>query len=178
MRIAQIAELEGVQALAVHGRTRACGFSGTAEYETIRQIKQAVSVPVIANGDIDTPEKAHRVLRTTGADGVMIGRAAQGRPWLFREIAHYLETGERLPDPDPVWVRDTLIEHLEQLYRFYGRRRGLLVARKHIAWYSKTRSGGSAFRKRINGVETIEKQIALTREFFDRGAITTKELAA
>jgi tRNA-dihydrouridine synthase B len=177
VRIARIAEAEGIQALAIHGRTRSCGFSGAAEYDTIREIKGTVSIPIIANGDIDSPEKARRVLQQTGADGLMIGRAAQGRPWIFRDISHYLDTGVQPTDPDPRWIRDLLLEHLQNLYRFYGDTQGVRVARKHIAWYSKTQPGGNLFRQRINKIETSGEQLNLTREFFDRLA-NTKELAA
>jgi tRNA-dihydrouridine synthase B len=168
VRIAQIAEAEGIQAVAVHGRTRACGFSGNAEYHTIRAIKQAVAIPVIANGDIDGPEKAARVLGQTGADAIMIGRAAQGRPWIFREILYYLETGESLPRPGPEWVCGLLCTHLKNLYAFYGTAQGLRVARKHIAWYSKGYPDGAEFRKRINKTEQAGEQLTQVREFFHR----------
>ena len=168
VQIARIAEDCGIQALAVHGRTRADLFQGEAEYETIAAIKQAVSIPVIANGDIDSPEKAAAVLRQTGADGVMIGRAAQGNPWIFREIQHYLATGEKLPPPSIEEVRDTLIAHLHNLYDFYGEYRGVRVARKHISWYSKGLVGGAVFRHRVNQVETAAAQLEMVREFFDR----------
>ena len=177
LRIARIAEAEGIQALAVHGRTRSCGFSGMAEYDTIGEIKQSVSIPVIANGDIDSPKKALQVLQQTGADGLMIGRAAQGRPWIFREIEHYLATGEEFTDPAPCWVRDLLSEHLENLYRFYGEYQGVRVARKHIAWYSKGQPGGNRFRQRINNTDTSGEQLTLIREFFDQLA-NPKDLAA
>ena len=168
VRIARIAEDCGIQALAVHGRTRADLFQGEAEYETIAAIKQAVRIPVIANGDIDSPEKAAAVLRQTGADGIMIGRAAQGNPWIFREIEHYLATGEKLPPPTIEEVRDTLIAHLHNLYDFYGEHRGVRVARKHISWYSKGFVGGAVFRHRVNQVETAAAQLDMVREFFDR----------
>ena len=167
-RIARIAEQAGVQALSVHGRTRACGFRGEAEYDSIRAIKAQVSIPVIANGDIDSPEKARAVLQATGADGVMIGRAAQGRPWIFREIDHFLATGARLPEPDPGEVRDILLGHLENLYAFYGEYTGVRVARKHIGWYSKGQPGGAAFRDRINRTESVAAQLQAAREYFDR----------
>ncbi|MEE8482577.1 MAG: tRNA dihydrouridine synthase DusB, partial [Acidiferrobacterales bacterium] len=134
--IARIAEDIGIQALAVHGRTRACAYRGDAEYDTIAAIKAAVSIPVIANGDITTPEKAKHVLDYTGADGVMIGRAAQGRPWIFREIQHFLETGEHLAEPSLIEIRTTLLEHVSNLYEFYGEYAGVRIARKHISWYS------------------------------------------
>jgi tRNA-dihydrouridine synthase B len=175
--IARIAEQSGIQALAVHGRTRACGFSGEAEYDTIRRIAATVEIPVIANGDIDTPEKAKKVLATTGAAGIMIGRAARGRPWLFREIAHYLTTGEKLPRPSRSWICDLLIEHLESLFVFYGEHQGVKVARKHIAWYSKNLPQSTQFRKQINRAESPQEQRALVEEFFRR-SLKNKELAA
>ncbi len=166
MRIAAIAEAAGVQALAVHGRTRACKFAGKAEYETIAAIKRTVNIPVIANGDIDSPEKAKQVLEATGADGLMIGRAAQGRPWIFRQIAHYLRTGRKLPAPQPQWVAEILLAHLSQLYEFYGERMGTRIARKHIAWYSKEHPGGARFRERINRTESARQQLEYTRDYF------------
>ncbi len=166
--IARLAEDCGIQALAVHGRTRADLFQGEAEYDTIRAIKAAVKIPVIANGDITSPEKAKHVLDHTGADGVMIGRAAQGNPWIFREIAHYRATGAKLAPPSVIEVRDTLLEHLENLYAFYGEHTGVRVARKHISWYSKGLVGGAAFRHGVNRVETVTEQLALTHDFFNR----------
>lgn len=177
VEIARIAEDAGIQALAVHGRTRACGFAGSAEYDTIRAIKQAVAIPVIANGDITTPEKAREVLEFTGADGLMVGRAAQGRPWIFREITSFLDSGARLAEPPLSWVRDTLLGHLGELYRFYGERQGVRIARKHIAWYSKTLVGGADFRQNINRTESAETQLRLVQDFFDQPK-TTRELAA
>ncbi len=177
LEIARIAEASGIQALAVHGRTRACGFSGQAEYDTIHSIKQVLTIPVIANGDIDSPEKAKMVLEQTAADAIMIGRAAQGRPWIFREITHYLESGEKYSAPHPVWIRDILLQHLENLYTFYGEFQGVRIARKHIAWYSKTQTGGALFRQRINTTDSTEKQKALIVDFFDQLAIN-KERAA
>jgi tRNA-dihydrouridine synthase B len=166
VRIARIAEQEGISALAVHGRTRACGFAGAAEYETIRRIKQAVDLPVIANGDIDTPEKALQVLRSTGADGLMIGRAAQGRPWIFREIAHFIDSGKQLAPLPPELVSELLCEHLQNLYSFYGKQQGVRVARKHIAWYSKRQQNSSSFRQQINKTDSADQQLLLIREFF------------
>jgi tRNA-dihydrouridine synthase B len=165
--IARLAEDCGVQSLAVHGRTRADQYMGEAEYDTIKAVKAAVAIPVIANGDIDSPEKAAHVLSTTSADGVMIGRAAQGNPWIFREISHYLATGQRLPQPPVCEVRDTLLEHLDNLYAFYGEHTGVRVARKHISWYSKGLRGGAVFRHAVNRAETVSEQLALVREFFD-----------
>lgn len=166
IRIAKIAEDSGIQALSVHGRTRACKFAGEAEYETIRQIKQQIDIPVIANGDINSPEKAKQVLEQTGADGLMIGRAAQGRPWIFREIDHFLQTGDLLPAPDTQWVADILLEHLSQLYEFYGETMGTRIARKHIAWYSKRHPGGARFREKINRTESASQQLQYARAYF------------
>lgn len=165
--IARLAEACGIQALAVHGRTRADAFQGEAEYDTIAAIKAAVSIPVIANGDISSPEKAAEVLLRTGADGLMIGRAAQGNPWIFREIAHYLATGTKRPPPPVAEVRDTLLAHLENLYAFYGEFSGVRMARKHISWYSKGLRDGAAFRHRVNQVESCAAQVEMVREFFD-----------
>ena len=176
-RIARIAEQAGIQALAIHGRTRACAYKGGAEYETIRAVKQEISLPVIANGDITSPEIAHKVMEFTGADAVMIGRAAQGRPWIFREIEHYLATGEFLPEPGIEETRTTMIEHLNNLYAFYGEYTGVRVARKHIAWYSKGQPNGAGFRQRVNRVDTIDEQLRMTHAFFD-GLSATREMAA
>ncbi len=176
--VARIAEQAGIQALAIHGRTRACGYKGNAEYDTIAEVKQATGIPVIANGDIRTPEKARFVLDYTAADAIMIGRAAQGRPWVFREIDHYLNTGERLPEPDVTEIRDIMLGHLENLYQFYGEYTGVRIARKHISWYSKGQQGGAAFRHTVNKAETQEQQLAMTREFFDRLADNNGEIAA
>ena len=168
VRIARIAERAGVQLLALHGRTRACGFSGTAEYETIREVKRATQLPVIANGDIGTPEEARRVLDYTGADGVMIGRAAQGRPWLFREIEIFLATGEKPPAPRVDEVHEMLVHHLHELYALHGRDSGVRIARKHIHWTTKGLSGWSEFRQEINGLESCEAQLAAVDRFFRR----------
>ncbi len=175
--IARIAESAGIQSLAVHGRTRACAYKGEAEFDTIAAIKAAIGIPVVANGDITTPEKARAVLDYTQADAVMIGRAAQGRPWIFREIAHYLETGGKLPEPGVKEVRDILLEHLHNLYVFYGEYAGVRIARKHISWYSKGQRHGGAFRQAVNRVESIEEQLRITTDFFDR-LLTGEELAA
>ena len=166
VRIAQIAEAAGIQALAIHGRTRACAYTGDAEYDTIRAVKASVSIPVIANGDITTPEKAKFVLQHTGADAVMIGRAAQGRPWLFREIAHYLATGAHLPAPAVDEILDVLLQHLHDLYAFYGEQTGLRVARKHISWYTKGLPGSAVFRHRMNMLESAEEQLRAVNDFF------------
>ena len=177
VRIAELAERSGIQALAVHGRTRACAFKGDAEYATIAEIKRAVTIPVIANGDIDTPERAREVLRVTGADGLMIGRAAQGRPWIFREIAHYLATGESLPAPAPTEVRDILLGHLENLYAFYGVELGVRVARKHIGWYASGQPGAAVFRQSVMRVESAREQFRQVQGYFDRLAVG-EEMAA
>ncbi len=168
VQIARIAEATGIQALAVHGRTRADAYQGEAEYETIAAIKAAVRIPVIANGDIDSAEKAKYVLEKTGADGVMIGRAAQGRPWIFREVSHFLRTGTLLPEPGPREIRDILLGHLADLYGFYGERLGVCIARKHISWYSKGLIGGGAFRHAVNQAETTTAQVDMIEEFFIR----------
>ena len=178
INIARIAEQAGIQALAVHGRTRACAYKGDAEYDTIAEVKNAISIPVIANGDIKTPEKARFVLDYTGADAIMIGRAAQGRPWIFREIDHFLKTGETLPEPEVTEIRDIMLGHLANLYDFYGEFTGVRMARKHISWYSKGQHGGAAFRHIVNKAETQEQQLAITREFFDRLADNNGEKAA
>ncbi|GAB1233040.1 tRNA dihydrouridine synthase DusB [Ferrigenium sp. UT4] len=167
VNIARIAEDSGIQALAIHGRTRACAYTGEAEYDTIRAVKSSVRIPVIANGDITTPEKARDVLQHTGADAVMIGRAAQGRPWLFREIAHFLATGEHLPAPAVEDVRTVLVQHLHDLYAFYGEQTGLRVARKHISWYTKGLPGSAVFRHRMNQLESVEEQLSAANAFFD-----------
>jgi len=168
LRVAQIAENAGVQALTIHGRTRACGFSGQAEYDTIAAVKAAVSMPVIANGDISTPERVQEVLDYTHADGVMIGRAAQGRPWMFREVEHYLETGEKLPSPEVSEIHAVLVAHLRDLYEFYGEYTGVRVARKHISWYTKGLAGSAAFRHAMNQLESSEEQLAAVEAFFSR----------
>lgn len=175
--IARIAERSGIQALAVHGRTRECAYRGEAEYETIAAVRQSVAMPVIANGDIGSPQKAQQVLEQTGADAIMIGRAAQGRPWIFREIEHYLKTGELLPEPDVEEIRSVMKNHLSNLYEFYGEFTGVRVARKHIAWYSKGQTGGAAFRNQINQLDSSEAQLQLTDQFFD-GLAAAAELAA
>jgi tRNA-dihydrouridine synthase B len=177
VRIARIAEQAGMQALAVHGRTRACGYRGEAEHDTVRDIKSTVSIPVIANGDINTPERAEQVLQHIGADAVMIGRAAQGRPWIFREILHYRETGQHLPAPQPSEICAILTRHLQNLYAFYGEYTGVRVARKHIAWYSKGQRDGNAFRRQINQVESATAQLARVHAFFEQLA-EQQDLAA
>jgi tRNA-dihydrouridine synthase B len=167
VRIARIAEDAGIQALAVHGRTRDMQYAGDAEYETIAAIKRTVHVPVIANGDIDTPQKSAEVLRITGADGVMLGRAVQGRPWIFREIAHYLATGTLLPEASVAEVGAVLIEHVEQLHDFYGGQAGVRIARKHLGWYAKDRPENAAFRSVVYRAESAYEQLRLARGYFD-----------
>jgi tRNA-dihydrouridine synthase B len=164
--IARIAESAGIRALAVHGRTRACRFNGEAEYETIAAVKRAVSIPVLANGDIDSPYKAVAVLRATGADGVMIGRAAQGRPWIFREVAALLEGIVRAPPP-VMEVRDIMLTHLRDLYEFYGAEAGVRIARKHIGWYCFGRPRAQAFRHAVMQLISPEAQLAAVREYFE-----------
>ncbi|MFK3651317.1 tRNA dihydrouridine synthase DusB [Lysobacter enzymogenes] len=165
--IARIAEQSGIAALAVHGRTRDQQYTGTAEYDTIAAIKAQLSIPVLANGDIDSPRKAAFVLAHTGCDAVMVGRAAQGRPWIFREIAHFLEHGEELAPPSLEEIRDILIGHLEHLHAFYGEVSGVRIARKHLGWYAKDRPENAAFRAVVNRAESAEQQLRLTRDYFD-----------
>src|SRR5450432_1098310 len=172
VRIARIAQDSGIAALAVHGRTRADLYAGDAEYDTIAAIKQAVQIPVFANGDIDTPHKARQVLKYTKCDGLLIGRAAQGRPWIFREIAHYLATGEVLAPPSAEEVCDILCGHLEALYAFYGELQGVRMARKHLGWYARDRpqhssSDPSSFRSVVNRAESALEQLRLTRDCFN-----------
>jgi tRNA-dihydrouridine synthase B len=176
IRIAKIAESSGIQALAIHGRTRACAYTGDAEYDTIASVKASVSIPIIANGDITTPEKVKYVLEQTGADAVMIGRAAQGRPWLFREIEHFLNTGEHLPAPQVGEIHRVLRDHVHELYDFYGEHTGLRVARKHISWYTKGLSGSAHFRHHMNQLESPAGQLAAVDEFFTEQAQRGTEL--
>jgi tRNA-dihydrouridine synthase B len=176
VRIAQLAESCGVRAIAVHGRTRACRFGGEAEYETIAAVKRAVLIPVFANGDIDSPGKALEVLRATGADGVMIGRAAQGRPWIFREISTLLAGETALPPPPAAYVRDIMLGHLRDLYEFYGDEPGVRIARKHIGWYCSGHPHAQAFRHSVMQAVNAESQLAQVRDFFD--ALTVPMAAA
>ena len=166
MSIARLAEQAGIAALAVHGRTRADLYNGDAEYDTIARIKQAVSIPVFANGDIDSPHKARDVLQATGADAVLIGRAAQGRPWIFREIDHFLRTGEPLPSPTLGEVEAILLEHLQALHEFYGEEMGVRIARKHVGWYLATLPGARDFRARFNHLQDRDAQGLSIRQYF------------
>ncbi len=166
LSIAKIAENAGIQALAIHGRTRACAYRGDAEYETIAAVKDAIKIPVIANGDITSPEKAKYIMEFTKADAVMIGRAAQGRPWIFREISHFLATGNHLPAPEVSEIHRVLIAHLHDLYNFYGEYSGVRIARKHISWYTKGLIGSAGFRKSMNQLQTSEQQISETDKLF------------
>ncbi|MET0580739.1 MAG: tRNA dihydrouridine synthase DusB [Pseudoxanthomonas sp.] len=165
--IARIAESAGIAAIAVHGRTRDQQYAGAAEYDTIAEIKSALRIPVMANGDIDSPRKAAFVLQATGADALLIGRAAQGRPWIFREVAHYLATGEELPPPALDEVREILLGHLHALHDFYGEHQGVRIARKHLGWYAKDRPENAAFRAVVNRAESAEAQLRLTSDYFD-----------
>jgi tRNA-dihydrouridine synthase B len=167
VRVARLAESLGIVALAVHGRTREDFFAGEAEYETIAAVKAAVAVPVVVNGDIGSPHKARAVLAATGADAVMIGREAQGRPWIFREIAHYLAIGELLPGPSPVELREIVLGHLDAMHAFYGAGHGVRIARKHLGWYSRHLPGGEAFRAAVNRLESAADQRRATAGFLD-----------
>jgi len=176
VRVAQIAESAGVKALSVHGRTRACAFVGQAEYETIAEVKSRVAIPVIANGDIDSPEKAREVLHLTGADGLMIGRAAQGRPWIFREIQHYLTSGNHLPAPRIIETKELLLDHLRALYELYGEQSGVRVARKHIGWYVSGLADAALFRRNMNRLETTHQQLGAVEAYLDRLALCGERL--
>jgi len=183
LSVARIAEQAGIAALAVHGRTRADLYTGEAEYDTIAAIKQAVSIPVFANGDIDSPRKAAQVLRATGVDGLLIGRAAQGRPWIFREVEHYLRTGELLAAPTLEEIEDTLLEHVQALHEFYGEVMGVRIARKHVGWYLATLPGARDFRARFNHLEDRDAQGFSIRQFFAEqrsgpGSVDGTEVAA
>jgi tRNA-dihydrouridine synthase B len=167
LAIARIAEDSGIAALAVHGRTRSQKYEGLAEYDTIAAVKAGVSIPVLANGDVDSPAKAREVLDRTRADALMVGRAAQGRPWIFREIAHFLATGESLPEPGVAEVRNILLGHLDDLYAFYGEAAGVRIARKHLGWYARDRPENAAFRAVANATESANEQRRLTRDYFD-----------
>lgn len=177
LQIARLAQQAGIQSLAVHGRTRACKYLGEAEYETIRLVKQSVSIPVIANGDIDTPQKAKQVLEYTGADGLMIGRAAQGRPWIFREVLHYLKTGELLPEIAIEEVEQILLAHVQGLHEFYGEVQGPKIARKHVAWYLASDNNIDNFRQVFNQIPSAEKQLSVLAEYFKQRKIEKAQVA-
>ncbi len=166
LAIARLAEDAGIRALAVHGRTRDMLYAGKAEYETIAAIKQALTIPVIANGDVGSPDKARDVLARTGADALMIGRAAQGRPWIFREIARFLATGERAPEPSAREVSEILLAHIAELHEFYGEPAGVRIARKHLSWYAKDRPENRAFLDVVYRAETGAEQLNLARDYF------------
>ena len=172
LTVARIAAESGIQLLSIHGRTRACGYTGHAEYDTIAEVKSATRLPVVANGDIDSPQKAKYVLDYTRADGIMIGRAAQGRPWIFREIEYYLKTGAQLPPPLVTEIHQVLIAHLYDLYAFYGADTGVRIARKHISWYTKGLAGSASFRHAMNQLQSVEQQLAAA----DRQAEFTQSL--
>jgi tRNA-dihydrouridine synthase B len=172
VQIARIAEDNGIQALAVHGRTKACMYKGEAEYDTIRAIKQAVSIPVIANGDITSAQKARFVLDYTGADAIMIGRAAQGRPWIFREVVHYLNTGTELPAPEISAVQEILLEHVRGLHQLYGDLLGPRIARKHVGWYLAEQDREGLFRSEFNGIEQASTQLDALNVYFEQLAAT------
>jgi len=166
--IAQLAERCGIQALTIHGRTRACLFNGNAEYDSIRTVKQNVSIPVIANGDMTDPHKARAVLDYTGADALMIGRAAQGRPWIFREIQHYLDTGELLPPMPLAEVKRLLIGHIRELHDFYGHGKGYRIARKHVSWYLQEHAPNDQFRRTFNAIEDASEQLEALEAYFEK----------
>lgn len=172
----RIAQASGIQALALHGRTRACGYSGEAEYDTIRAVKAEARIPIIANGDVTSPEKARHVLDYTGADAIMIGRAAMGRPWLFREVGHFLATGKHLPAPEVREIHGIMLEHLDDLYQFYGELTGVRMARKHIAWYTKGLADSASFRHAMNQLESSREQLAAANQFFIRAADNDRRL--
>ena len=178
VRIARAAEGAGIAMVAVHGRTREQGYKGFAEYDTVSAVKAALRIPVVANGDINSPEKARDVLAITGADAIMIGRAAQGRPWIFREIAHFLDTGEHLAAPEVMQAKTWLLEHLDDHYGLYGEFAGVRSARKHIGWAVRGLPGGEAFRARMNVLESCETQVRAVGDWFDELAVTHKLLPA
>jgi tRNA-dihydrouridine synthase B len=176
VRIARAAESAGIAMVTVHGRTREQGYKGEAEYDTIAAVKAALAIPVVANGDIDSPQKAQAVLAYTKADALMIGRAAQGRPWIFREIAHFLSTGQELPPPEVQQAKQWLVEHLHEHYGLYGEVAGVRTARKHIGWAVRSLPGGEAFRARMNLLERCEDQVLALSEWFERLADTHQRL--
>ncbi len=177
LAVARLAEQAGIAMLTLHGRTRACGYGGRAEYDTIAAVKRAVQIPVVANGDIDSPEKARAVLAATGADAVMIGRAAQGRPWIFREIDHFLRTGAHLPPPTVAEARALLLAHLDDHYRFYGEHLGVRTARKHIHWYTRQLEGGTEFCDRMNALDSTAEQARAVDRFLTQHAARHPRLA-
>lgn len=183
LTVARHAQDSGIQSLAVHGRSRACAYKGEVEYETVKQIKSLISIPVVANGDIQTPEQAKQVFEYTGADGIMIGRAAQGRPWIFNEINHYLETGEHLSPPSDETIGQILLQHVAELHAFYGELPGLRIARKHIGWYLKSLSaeqqaGAGRFRTQLMKVENAVSQLELIEQWFTTVSQQIKQQAA
>lgn len=178
VRLARAFEDAGVQMIAVHGRTREQGYRGFAEYDTITAVKAALKIPVVANGDIDSPEKARDVLALTGADAVMVGRAAQGRPWIFREISYFLETGTHLAPPLVIEVKRLLLDHLLDHYELYGEFSGVRTARKHIGWYVKSLPGGEAFRARMNLLESCELQLAAVADYFNDLEVSMERVPA
>jgi tRNA-dihydrouridine synthase B len=176
VRIARLAESSGIRALTVHGRSRACLFAGPVDYSAIAEVKASVTIPVIANGDIDSPRKARDVLLGTAADALMVGRAAQGRPWIFREIAHFLATGEHLPAPSVEEARALILEHLEDHYAFHGEEAGVRIARKHLGWYTRDLVGAEGARAEFNAAETTATQMAAVHRCFDRLALVGERL--
>jgi tRNA-dihydrouridine synthase B len=170
LAIARIAQDCGIQSLAVHGRTRQDFYTGLAEYDTIAAVKQALTIPVVANGDVSDPVKAKFVLDYTKADALMIGRAAQGKPWIFQQISHYLATGELLPEPTTAFIATTLLGHIQHLHEFYGELQGVRIARKHLGWYTATQEHAIEFRARVNKAETAQEQVAITEDYF--GSLT------
>jgi len=176
LRVAQLAEQTGIAALALHGRTREDMYNGAARYELIAEVKRSLRIPVVANGDITTPEKALAVLQQTGADAVMIGRAAQGRPWIFREIDHFLTTGEHLPPPKVSEIHAILMEHLQDHYAFHGEYSGCRIARKHIAWYTNGLRGANAFRQHMYQLDSTAEQLAAVDTYFKQLALQSERL--
>jgi tRNA-dihydrouridine synthase B len=176
LEIAKIAQNSGISMLTIHGRTRADLYHGEAEYETIRAVKESIAIPVVANGDINSPEKAKEVLKATKADAIMIGRAAQGRPWIFREIEHYLQTGKKLPNPQVSEIQAIMNEHLMDHYSFYGEYTGLRTARKHIAWYCKGLRNSHAFRHRMNTADDCKTQLQMVNDYFEEMKLHSDQL--
>ncbi|HEQ1858220.1 TPA: tRNA dihydrouridine synthase DusB [Providencia alcalifaciens] len=174
IEIAQLAEDCGIQALTIHGRTKACLFNGEAEYDNIRAVKQTVSIPVIANGDITDPLKARAVLDYTGADALMVGRAAQGRPWIFREIQHYLDTGEILPPMPMAEVKSIMLGHVRELHDFYGQGKGARIARKHVSWYLQEHAPDDQFRRSFNAIEDASEQLEVLEAFFENFCVNKR----